>query len=138
MGCLVVVWLSLPQYSIVRLCSWPFQLHITHPVLLAVSEKPESQIATIFKVHSYAKLNLRPSVCSCVETLMGGLLMWWNALCVLLELLGLPMVSWWVISCDVATALGGLKALLTATFHLVPVAQEGAGEGFRMVGITTC
>lgn len=72
LGCLVVVWLSLPQHSVVRLCFWPFQLHITHPVLLAVFEKPENQTAAIFKVHSDAKLNLRPSVCSCVESLFDG------------------------------------------------------------------
>lgn len=43
LGCWMVVWLSLPQHSIVLLCSWPF--HITHQILLSVSkrlEKPNS------------------------------------------------------------------------------------------------
>ena len=81
---------------------------------------------------------------SCVEPSFDGVVgAWWasdvvQCSCVLQELLSLLMVSWWVISCDMATALSGLEALLTATFHLVPVEQEGAGGGFRLVGITTC
>lgn len=81
---------------------------------------------------------------SCVEPLFDGVVgAWWasdvvQCSCILLELLVLPMVSWWVISSDMATALGGLEALFTATFYLVPMGQEGAGECFRLVGITTC
>lgn len=89
---------------------------------------------------SDAKLHPMPSVGSCVEPLSDGVVgAWWasdvvQCPCVLLELLGLPVVSWWVMSCDMAAALGGLEA----TFHWVPVGREGAGQGFRLVGITTC
>ena len=91
-------------------------------------------------MHSDAKLNLRSRVGSCVEPLSGGVLgAWWAsgvAQCssVFLELLVLLIIFWWLISCGVAAALGGLEVVLTAALHLVPVGQEGAGEGLGCWG----
>lgn len=69
---------------------------------------------------------------SCVEPLFDGVVQW---SCVILELVGLLMVSQWVVSCDIATAHGGGKALLTATFHLVPVRRKVQGKVFGWWGL---
>lgn len=50
--------------------------------------------------------------------------------CVLLELLGLPVVLWWVISCDTAVALRALDCC-------VLLGASGARVSFRLVRVTT-
>lgn len=71
----------------------------------------------------------------CVEPLSDGEVGAWEASdmvqcsCVLLELLGLPVVLWWVISCDTAIALRGLDCR-------VLLGASGARVGFRLVRVT--